>query len=406
MQTGKIGILTHFNVCNFGANLQALSTASYFKNNGYSPIFIHWEGYQENLLSDVPEAQFQAHQSFVENHFSFTKSCYTDEDIRSVIKQDGISAIIIGSDAVLTYKPFLDRFVLSKKGIKYLKPNKDYLFPNPHWLSFFQDNLNIPAALMSPSSQNSVFRLIRFSKRKKMGEQLQKFSYLSARDTWTKEMIEYLNPGAGDVPVTPDPVFAFNQNVKQTVTRQDILKKFNLPDNYVLVSFHKKRQLLPTADWVKEFKDIGNKLNFAIVELPMPKGRVGLNLDYAIDNPLDPLDWYNLIRFSSGYVGHLMHPIIVSLHNIVPCFSFDTYGFTVFKYFKNHKSSKIYDILNTAQLLKNWIKAEDISKISPGYVWDGILNFDKNKCESFIQKKLVDYNKMLNKIISAISYPV
>ncbi|MGN6493963.1 MAG: polysaccharide pyruvyl transferase family protein [Agriterribacter sp.] len=402
-QKRKIGILTHFDVCNFGANLQALSTASYLRDNGYSPLFIHWGGYQENLLNGVSEQQFVAHKSFVEKYLPSTSTCYNDEDIRNAIKNESIDAIVVGSDAVLTYKPFFDRFLLTKKGIVYTKPNQDYLFPNPHWLSFFNDEVSIPAALMSPSSQNSVYWMINPSLKQKMGKQLQKFSYLSARDTWTKNMIQYLNPAAKDVPVTPDPVFAFNQNVRQDVTKDSVLKKFNLPEKYVLVSFHKKKQLLPGEAWLKEFREIGSKLGIATVELPMPKGNAQLNLEYQITNPLDPLDWYNLIRFSDGYVGHLMHPIIVSLHNTVPCFSFDTYGFTMFKYFKNYTSSKIYDIFNTAQLLQNWEKAENIFKTTPQKVWDALTNFDKSKCEKFINNKLADYNKMWLNITAAIN---
>lgn len=36
----NIGILTYYRVANFGANLQAVSTYYYLKNNGYNPLFI------------------------------------------------------------------------------------------------------------------------------------------------------------------------------------------------------------------------------------------------------------------------------------------------------------------------------------------------------------------------------
>ena len=36
----NIGILTYYRVANFGANLQAVSTYYYLKNNGYNPLFM------------------------------------------------------------------------------------------------------------------------------------------------------------------------------------------------------------------------------------------------------------------------------------------------------------------------------------------------------------------------------
>lgn len=398
----KIGILTHFNVCNFGANLQALSTASYFRNIGCDPVFIRWEGYQENLRKGISTEQFQAHQQWIDQNLSYTEACVNDEEIRRVIKKENIEAIVVGSDAVLTYRPFLYRFGLSKTGIKYKRQNADYLFPNPHWLSFMENGLDIPAALMSPSNQNTFYWLIRFGLRKRMGKQLEKFSFLSARDNWTKGMIEYVDDKAKNVPVTPDPVFAFNQNVKQNVTKNDILQKFNLPEKYVLVSFHKEKEWLPSEGWVAEFKNIMNKAGYTCVELTMPKGDLGLSLDHSIKRPLDPFDWYNLIRFSSGYVGHLMHSIIVSLHNNVPFFSFDNYGFKIFKYFQDHKSSKIYDILRLAGLLENWQIAKKISSTPPQRVADALINFDKEKCKKFSELKIQEYNTMMTNISKSL----
>ncbi|MGN6435066.1 MAG: polysaccharide pyruvyl transferase family protein [Agriterribacter sp.] len=398
----KIGILTHFNVCNFGANLQAFSTASYFRNIGYEPVFIKWEAYQKNLLTNISLEQLKAHQNWIDENLSYTNACFTDEDIQKVIKNEGIQAVVVGSDAVLTYRPLLYRFGLSKTGIKYKKQNADYLFPNPHWLSFLDSSLNVPAALMSPSNQNSVYPLIKFSLRKKMGDQLKKFSYVSARDNWTRQMIEYLRQDDKSIPVTPDPVFAFNQNVKQNVTREEILAKFNLPDKYVLVSFHKEKDWMPSPEWINGFKAALNKEGYACVGLPMPKGYAGLKVDQSIQLPLSPIDWYNLIRFSNGFVGHLMHSIIVSLHNQVPFFSFDNYGFKILKYFQDYRSSKIYDILKLADLLENWQMAKKIGETSPKLVADRILNFRKDKCAAFADKRLSDYNIMMQDIINAL----
>lgn len=53
----------------------------------------------------------------------------------------------------------------------------------------------------------------------------------------------------------------------------------------------------------------------------MPTG-IGFkhNFDFSITTPLPPLDWYALIKYAKGYIGENMHPIVVALHNAVPCF--------------------------------------------------------------------------------------
>lgn len=39
----NIGILTFYRVANFGANLQAVSTYYYLKNNGHNPVLVLYE---------------------------------------------------------------------------------------------------------------------------------------------------------------------------------------------------------------------------------------------------------------------------------------------------------------------------------------------------------------------------
>lgn len=51
----------------------------------------------------------------------------------------------------------------------------------------------------------------------------------------------------------------------------------------------------------------------------MPENDFSLSsTDVTISIPLNPIDWYALIKYSKGYIGERMHPIVVSLHNSVP----------------------------------------------------------------------------------------
>jgi hypothetical protein len=144
-------------------------------------------------------------------------------------------------------------------------------------------------------------------------------------------------------------------------------------------------------------KDTGYKP----VYLTAPGGIIFNNVPFkVIAPPLSPIDWYALIKYSSGYIGENMHPIIVALHNAVPFFSFDSYGIVKYKYQVNEKSSKIYHILDKAGFLynrtttlgKNYI-FPDVSK-----VLEAVRNFDRAKCENFSEKQSIEYNKMMKSL--------
>ena len=152
----KIGILTYHSVCNFGANLQALSTYSYLKNNGFKAIFINWlPSDLENLYKkNVNPLQYTCHQEFVKNFLPTTELCRNTFDIQRVIKKEGIKAVVIGSDAVFSYIPFLKRIHPSRKTlIGITKVSTDHKFPNPFWGEFKKSNDDIKIFAMSASAQ-------------------------------------------------------------------------------------------------------------------------------------------------------------------------------------------------------------------------------------------------------------
>ena len=139
----------------------------------------------------------------------------------------------------------------------------------------------------------------------------------------------------------------------------------------------------------------------------MPRKLRKFNTDYTIKLPLPTMDWYYLIKYSKGYIGELMHPIIVSLHNCVPFFCFDQYGITKriipkiwHKYIK--ESSKIYDILKRADLLSNQCPYFYSKNLSPVDVVEKFLAFDKEKCESFSQAQRNRYSEGMNRVMSSL----
>lgn len=400
----NIGILTFYRVANFGANLQALSTYSYLKNRGYNPIFIYYESERTEYVfkqSCISQEQKFAHLNFVDNLLPQTNKCRTASDINKEIKKNKIEAIIIGSDAVLQHHPLLSRIHRGKRKPFYLeKIVPERLFPNPFWGVGLLPQ--IPKVLMSVSSQNSAYRLFTRTMLNAMNKTLESMKYISVRDTWSKDMIFRILEK--EVDITPDPVFAFNQNANTLVpSESDIRKRFRLPEHYVLISLHSQSL---SKEQLNELKN-GLTINGLVpVAFPMPKGILFKhNFDYQIELPLNPLDWYALIRYSSAYIGSNMHPIVVSLHNAVPCFSIDNWGLRNFLGKAVHNnSSKVKDILSFFGIGNNHAPIENGKcNVCPQLIIDKIIKYPTNSVKEKSVSYLKRYNEMMDKIQYSLS---
>lgn len=404
----KIGILTYHAACNFGANLQALSTYEYLKQRGLSPVVIDWttRELEKHYSSSVSANQFLQHKSFREKNLLLSSKCYDEEDIAETIEKEQINAVIIGSDAVLQHHPFLSRIVFpSRKVVSLAHYGPDRVCPNPFWGSF-QAKLGhkVPMAFMSASSQNSLYYLMLSKDRAIANRLLNDFSYISVRDGWTQKMVKYISRGKIIPEVTPDPVFAFNYNVVNQTSEALIRKKFNLPDRYILLSFHNSSTV--SVLWLKQFKNIAASKGYTCVAFPFPNGiQFHHPFDIEIPLPLDPLEWYALLKYSDGYVGHNMHPIVVCLHNAVPCFSFDQYGTRYLRFITNNSSSKIYDILNTFSLLDYRVSCNSLlyKAPSPEFVISKLCSFNKDKVQIVASNLYGQYLNMMGNILESLT---
>lgn len=398
----RVGILTYHFVSNFGANLQTLSTFGYFKNAGHEPFIINWvpedlEKYYEKV---VPQEQNQAFHQFAKERYSrITKICRSSEDVAQVIEENGIELVVIGSDAVLTYIPILCRIHLTRRGLVYSKPCVDSDFPNAFW-GDFADYLVHPVklAIMSGSAQNTNYPKILF-KKAQFQRALDRFSYISVRDVWTQSMIKKLSNGKIVPKITPDPVFAFNQNVKEQFSKEYILEKFGLDENYVLVTVDHKSI---SSEWKKQVELELKKKGLTAYELPQANKTAKNVLSHRLKFPIDPIEWYCLIKYSKGYIGELMHPVLCSLHNSIPLYVVDTYGFSkaAEAYGINPLSSKTYQIINRFELMDNYCNINQPSSVaSPIEVVSLLLCFDKVKCSDKASQMLGGYNDMMNMIL-------
>lgn len=405
----RIGILTYHCVTNFGAQLQTLSTIGYLKKNGHEPVVLNWfpQDLENFYLNQHPKAQFDEQFGFSMSVMPVTKLCRTLDQLYKVIDESRLDSIFCGSDALFDYTPQRVRQSLKIGKYRYrpieVTSNQD--LPNPFWGSF-NDHIKrkLPYGGFSISSQNMPYNKLTVTERKELGRLLNGFSALTLRDDWTKQMVESVS-GRHDVFVTPDPVFAFNNNTSFRVDKTELIKKYNLPDNYYLISFGHK--VVPAKLINGVINQIESKTGVKCVSLPMPRGLKRFDTEYAINLPLPTLDWYYLIKYSQGYIGELMHPIIVCLHNSVPFYSFDQYGVREriiprLWYRFIPESSKIYDILQRADLLSNWCPFIDASKRNPEEVVDSVIKFDKEKCSLFADNQYQKYASGMETLLDSL----
>lgn len=404
----KIGVLTYHCVPNFGAQLQTLSTVGFLKKQGHEPIVINWYApdLEQMYSKRIPSCQIEEHYRFAQKSFSMTKKCQTEKELIYIIEELDIDGIIVGSDALFKYLPLSYCRNFSFRRLKYIYHYRplscEQIKENPFFGGFLSKLKNrIPASVYAASSQNCPFPSMKWIERKRMQSALANYKQISVRDAWTQEMIKKIT-NRNNICIYPDPVFSFNQNCSTHIpSKQEIQKKFGLPDNFVLLSF---------SDWHNKdsyINSIATELieeGFFPVALPMPEKLVSANIEKHIKLPLSPLDWYALIIHSCGFIGERMHPIVVCLHNDIPFFGFDEYGIKdpLSKKYNPH-TSKTYQIVSEAKLNNNLFSyKKEESLPSPHEVVVKIKTFDHKKCISFLTQKKKDYEQGMLKIIDSL----
>lgn len=412
----KIGVLTFLRVANFGANLQATSTYYYLKNHGHEPIFFNYSSWQTDITNAISQKKRQlqgrivskqtvCHEQFVDRTIEKqTRHVHSCSQMLDVIKEEGIEAVIIGSDAVAQHWPLFSTFKLGKHRPFWIEPlQQERRFPNPFWGVGFSDK--VPTAMMSVSSQNSKYQSFGKCTLKRLARQIDTMKYVSVRDAWTKDMMLAAQPKR-NIKVTPDPVFALNDNLGTLIPSEEyIRKRFELPQDYVLVGLRSQ---------VYTFEELGT-----LDRLMLSRGRecVAFNIDgqyayrhpfkYQIPLPLNPLDWFALIKYASAYIGSNMHPIVSSLTNGVPCFSIDNWGIVNFLgNKKSSKSSKVYDVLNQYDLTDYWCPIENgRCKITIQDIVGLLDKFPKERVKQVSSVRVDSYKSMMEAILKSFTQP-
>lgn len=410
----RIGVLTFYRVANFGANLQALSTYSYLRNHGHEVVFLEYispqtkwlrlfSHYKSLIKTKRSHLQLAEHLKFIDNILKEQiLHLYNANQVKNAIRKNSIDAVIIGSDAVVQHWPWFSTLKLGKNRPYWIEPlPSERRYPNPFWGYGFSDN--VPTAMMSVSSQNSKYE--KFSKHTLMcmNKNLNRLKYISVRDAWTKNMMLAAESKLS-IDITPDPVFALNQNAGEKIPAEDeIRKRFTLPDKYVLIGM--RAQTL-SIHFLKSLNDAMLMEGKECVAFPID-GAMAFShpFKYSIPIPLSPLDWYALIKYSAGYIGSNMHPIVSSLANGVPCYSLDNWGSTDFWGKKeNNASSKVFDVLKQYGLENNWTQIEgNVCNVTVDEIVKRLKEYPVDQVIAISEARYVKYEKMMQDIVQSLS---
>lgn len=399
----RVGILTYHCVPNFGAQLQAMSTVGYLRRMGHTPVVLHWypKDLEQQYVRRVPKAQRQCHRIFTDDNFPLSSLCRNERQLIQEIERLQLDMIITGSDALFRYVPLCNRSsTFSKRKLRFVNNyiSCEDLDGNPFFCDYYGElSRQIPVVAFSVSSQNSAFFRMTNEEREKMGNYMRNFKKITVRDQWTKAMVEEIT-GIENIEITPDPVFAFNQNCYlHILSKEEVRTRYLLPEHYALFSFAKG--ILP----IQYGQSIGSLLQqhgIEPVSLAEPEGLGDISFPLQIDLPLSPIDWYSIIINADAYIGTRMHPIVVCLHNAVPFFSYDGNGTSDIHGSFNQKSSKIFDILKKASF-ENYTYPLRSHSTMPSIVGvvDSLLSFHRAQCVSFADSMYTNYMDAMSDLL-------
>ena len=174
---------------------------------------------------------------------------------------------------------------------------------------------------------------------------------------------------------------------------------YHLPDNYLVISFY--QQNWPQQEWADRFMEEAHKHGYTCVGVPMPQDGRNSLFDVNVELPIDPLQWYALIKYSGGYIGNNMHPVIVALHNAIPFFSYNIHGESLLRNrIQLLWTSKEYDLLKRFHLQQYLAPQPMLNLISPKKVVQKMVHFDRTHALTVSKQLEGEYVQMMEQICS------
>ncbi len=307
----KIGILTLHRAANFGANLQAYATTLYLRSLGHEVRVIDYVRKKDvHYGTYVDKVQLEAHRQFVETCLPLTRMVTDAEGLQEVVTGEGLQQILVGADAVWNV------------------PHDDNVY-FADWAFSLPQTHSVRVSSLAPAHMGKGFMQLSTETRNNIKKSLTRFSYLSVRDEWTRNVINR-DIFCGEEKVKslcPDPVFTLAENIDTSQWRPGGMQRkqyylMTLPKNWGEGRLFGKRRI----KWFARFKSLVNAKGYKLVELPLPEGKSGMPFDYSLDYPISPIQWFLWIMNAKAFCGLRFHAVVASVSCGTPFYSVDSYG--------------------------------------------------------------------------------
>lgn len=394
----KIGILTYHTPYNFGANLQAFTTCKALEKRGIQAKIIDFKRDGNNTVyrKIVPKEQWPAHDEFIQQKLPLTSPAMTNEDLCKITNEERFDGIIVGADAVWSFASQAEEIPA-------------YFMD---WLFSDQKISMIPVAAMSVANMTNGFRHLSKQTLLKLGDCIKRFSHLTVRDDFTRSSINRHIFSGEEIITTlnPDPVFCLGQYLGDDDAFEQSRQISGSP--YILYTLPKNLSYM--TSWFKKFKKKANKHGYMMIELPLPDGKSGLKGDFSVPFPLDPIQWYQWIIHSSGFLGVRFHSIVSAISGGVPFFSLDTYGkiglpllmlnnrlglYQIGRLF--NKQSKIFQLLENTEFRTHRVYgARALAATPPSKVFHKIINTERERIRSLQIANCAAFQNTLDRIVA------
>jgi len=324
----KIGIITHFWVSNFGANLQAVSTFRYLKSLGHEPIMLNYRPHDLEMhnMRFFKSAQIEQHEQFVQDHLKISPVMRNDSDLIKYSNKMRFDVILAGSDSIMRVK----------NSVK----SEDGKFPNSFWLKWTEKlEIKPRTCFLAASTEGSYYFFLKRNTQMGIKSALESVDYVSVRDRWSQKMVDYVSRGIVMSDICPDPVSILNSVLD--VSENHAGASLDLKKKYVLLSVSKKYL---SSTWVKQFRNMLKKRGLKFYTLPTPGREFEFEADEVLRTPMHPLTWYSWIANARAIITSQFHPIACATFNSVPFISVDISGQMYFRSFGIRSTSKAHDL--------------------------------------------------------------
>ena len=287
----KIGILTHYNVYNLGAQLQMLALERWLTEHGYEAVILTYEKNFDFLTGEKEKnsASWKALPYYMKHYlvekgpgltlFNYRKVKAINRSLKQHVyapyDQSGCDAIIIGSDEVFSIDVGCNNMMYG------------------HGLG------NIPAIAYAPSfGRTTEDQLRQFQCYDLVKEGLRGMFSLSARDTHTQEMIRKMT--GREAPLVCDPVLLYDSG------------SFHVPVKHI----EKPYLLLYAYDCNMTEKSEQETILVYAKKHGLTTVSLGTYHKWCDKNIVcDPLEWYSLFRDAACVVTDTFHGCVAAIKN-------------------------------------------------------------------------------------------